>query len=161
MNAMPSDARPGRQRPDDAGVHLFVYGILTRPDIVRAITGCDHGFAEATLPGYRRQGLPHPDGDVFAAIAPAAGHQVPGRLIRDVSPEHLAAFDKVEEIGTGYYVRVRVAVAVPGEPAPVPCMAYVCGPARVHTLTGDWRPADFGDAAAQAFIRDELPRLLG
>lgn len=142
-------------------MHLFAYGILTRDDIVRAITGRSYRMDDAVLPDYRRYGLPHPGNAVFAAIAPAPGHHVAGRLLRDVSDADLAAFDRVEEIGTGYYQHAIVQVRVAGHADLVPALAYVCGDARRHTLTGDWQPEAFGADEAAAFIRDALPRLLG
>lgn len=142
-------------------VNLFAYGILTRADIVRAITGQDYVFQDAVLPDYCRYGLPHPHGETFAAIDQLDGHQVPGKLLRDVSQADLAAFDRVEEIGTGYYEHRIVQVQVAGETAPVSALAYVCGQARRHTLTGDWQPEAFTASQAADFIRNALPRLLG
>ncbi|MBU4610693.1 gamma-glutamylcyclotransferase [Achromobacter sp. GG226] len=141
--------------------HLFAYGILTRDDIVRAVTGRTYRMDTAVLPDYRRYGLPHPGNEVFAAIAPASGHTVPGRLLWDVTDADLAAFDRVEEIGTGYYQHAVVHVRIDGRAEPVRALAYVCGDARRATLTGDWQPEAFTGEAAATFIRDVLPRLLG
>ena len=135
---------------------LFVYGILMFPEIVHAITGCHYRMDDAVLPGHARYGLPHDDGQVFAAIAPHAGSSVPGKLIRQVSCGHLALFDRVEEIDAGYYERRMVAVCVNGDSAPA--WAYCAGASRRHALTGDWDPAGFDADSIRRFIEHDLPR---
>ncbi|GAA5237076.1 gamma-glutamylcyclotransferase [Verticiella sediminum] len=139
-------------------VHVFAYGVLAFDDIVQAITGHIYDTEDAVLPDFRRYGLPHPGGKTYAAIDAHPGHDVQGRLIRNVTLQDLELFDRVEELKTGYYVRQRVRVRVADQDCDA--YAYLVGPTRRHTLAGDWVPAAFGPEEVQTFIDQDLPRIL-
>lgn len=139
-------------------VNLFAYGVLSFPEVVQAVTGRDPTFEPAVLPGYRRRGLLHPDGAVYAAVKPQAGAEVPGQLIRHLHLADLELFDRVEEVDSGYYARRHVRVRAAGQWHDA--YAYVAGAEHAHRLSGDWTPAEFGPQRIRDFIAHILPTLL-
>jgi len=86
---------------------LFVYGTLQDDELVRRLTGRRLAWRPAVLEGYARAVDPVVG---YPVVRPRPGAAVDGRILEDVGPDALAAFDAYE--GDEYRrttVRVRTA----------------------------------------------------
>lgn len=72
---------------------VFVYGTLQLPLIQRLLTGKSFPAQPARVVGFRR-GLV--EGQRYPSLAPEPGGEVPGLLLREVSPAALARLDAYE-----------------------------------------------------------------
>lgn len=73
--------------------HVFVYGTLLIPDIMREVTGRQYAGTPATLHGYRRYRLRHRS---YPGLVAEEGANVEGMLF-EVGPVALAALDRYED----------------------------------------------------------------
>lgn len=97
---------------------MFIYGTLTDPRQLSAVTGREFTREPARLAGYCRLVARHGYPDLV--VSP--GSVVDGFLIRDVDPDSLRALDSYEDEGRLYRRRpVRVSV---GDTV-VDCEAYI------------------------------------
>lgn len=99
-------------------IHLFVYGTLTDPERVTALTGKRFERVDATLSGFER--INSPLGYPF--ILPRPGAIVRGILLLNVDPVSLAQLDAYEAEGDLYR---RQAVVVTVADRQVSAMTYV------------------------------------
>jgi gamma-glutamylcyclotransferase (GGCT)/AIG2-like uncharacterized protein YtfP len=104
--------------PSQEPTHLFVYGTLTDPERVTALTGKQFERADATLSGFERVNSPLG----YPFILPRAGSAVRGLLLLNVDPASLVQFDAYEAEGD-LYRRQDVVVTVAGRR--VAAMTYV------------------------------------
>jgi gamma-glutamylcyclotransferase (GGCT)/AIG2-like uncharacterized protein YtfP len=118
--------------PSDEPIHLFVYGTLTDPERVAALTGKQFERVEATLRGFKRVNSPLG----YPFILPKAGCAVHGLLLLNVDPASIARFDDYEAEGD-LYRRQGVVVVVAGRQ--VAAMTYVG-----HTIRASVAPKPAG-----------------
>jgi gamma-glutamylcyclotransferase (GGCT)/AIG2-like uncharacterized protein YtfP len=104
--------------PSQTGIHLFVYGTLTDPERVTALTGKSFDRLEATLSGFERVNSPLG----YPFIFPRPGGLVRGVLLLNIDPVSLSQLDAYEAEGALYR---RQVVEVTVADTPVGAMAYV------------------------------------
>jgi gamma-glutamylcyclotransferase (GGCT)/AIG2-like uncharacterized protein YtfP len=95
--------------PSQEPIHLFVYGTLTDPECVKALTGKQFSAGDATLTGFER--VESPLG--YPYILPTPGAVVRGVLLRNIDPVSLIHLDAYEAEGD-LYRRQVVEVEVVG-----------------------------------------------
>lgn len=105
--------------------HVFVYGTLLVPDIMRQVTGRQYAGEAATLPGFRRYRL---RGRSYPGIVPEAEGRVDG-MVFQVGPVALNAIDRYEDP-----CYERHAVEVKTEAGMLEAYAYVIPDSRRHLL---------------------------
>lgn len=108
-------------------MHVFVYGTLMDPTLVRSLTGRTCRPETARLAGYRRF---EPVGS-YPYILPCAEAVVDGALLRDLEGPALQRLDEYEGEGDLY---LRTAVTVETAGGPRRCVTYVANPAAVGRL---------------------------
>jgi len=125
---------------------VFVYGTLTFPEVLCAVTGRDIPSRPARLAGFARfrlRGLSYP------GVVAAPGASTDGRALEDVSAAELARLDRFEGDA---YVRRRVTVeTAPGEEALA--WTWILAPAAERWI--EERPWD-----REHFRRRDLARFL-
>jgi gamma-glutamylcyclotransferase (GGCT)/AIG2-like uncharacterized protein YtfP len=104
--------------PSQEPIHLFVYGTLTNPERVTALTGKPFARVDAVLRDFERVNSPLG----YPFILPRPGAMVQGVLLRDVDLASLAQLDVYEAEGKLYR---RQSVVVEVADRRVPAMAYV------------------------------------
>ncbi len=104
--------------PSQEPIHLFVYGTLTDPERVTALTGKQFTWIDAALSGFAR--VDSPLGYPF--ILPRPGTVVRGVLLLNIDPVSLVQLDAYEAEGD-LYRRQVVEVEVAG--TRLPAMTYV------------------------------------
>jgi gamma-glutamylcyclotransferase (GGCT)/AIG2-like uncharacterized protein YtfP len=104
--------------PSQEPTHLFVYGTLTDPERVTALTSKQFERVDATLSGFDRVNSPLG----YPFILPSTGSVVRGLLLLNVDPASLVRFDAYEAEGD-LYRRQGVVVTVAGRQ--VTAMTYV------------------------------------
>jgi gamma-glutamylcyclotransferase (GGCT)/AIG2-like uncharacterized protein YtfP len=87
-------------------VHLFVYGTLSFPEVMQAVTGRRFESLAAVLRGYRRRMLA---GRVYPGIRPAPADSTAGFVYLSLDPATLACLDDFEG---AEYERRQVAVGI-------------------------------------------------
>jgi gamma-glutamylcyclotransferase (GGCT)/AIG2-like uncharacterized protein YtfP len=133
--------------PSQEPIHLFVYGTLTDPECVTALTGNQFERVEATLSGFER--VNSPLGYPFILLRPGA--TVRGVLLLNIDPVSLAQFDAYEAEGDLYRRQVVVVTVANRQ---VSAMTYVGHGIRasVTSMTGRWtglyRPEGLSDPRA-------------
>jgi gamma-glutamylcyclotransferase (GGCT)/AIG2-like uncharacterized protein YtfP len=95
--------------PSQEPIHLFVYGTLTNPERVTALTGKQFAAVDATLSGFER--VESPLGYPF--ILPRPGAVVHGTLLLSIDLASLVHLDAYEAEGD-LYRRQAVEVEVVG-----------------------------------------------
>ncbi len=93
--------------PSQEPIHLFVYGTLTDPERVTALTGKQFERVDATLSGF--ECVNSPLGYPF--IRPKTGAVVQGVLLLNIDPVSLVTLDAYEDEGD-LYRRQSVVVEV-------------------------------------------------
>ncbi len=73
--------------------HLFTYGTLMSPDVMRAVAGCERQAEPAGLSGFRRYAVKGAD---FPAIIASPGAQLIGQLYRNLPPLAWVRLDRFE-----------------------------------------------------------------
>lgn len=110
--------------------HVFVYGTLLVPDIMREVTGRQYAGKPATLQGFRRYRL---RGRSYPGIVPEANSRVDG-MVFEVGSTALAALDRYEDP-----CYERRSVEVQTQTGLIPAQTYIISPGRRHLLTDrDW-----------------------
>jgi gamma-glutamylcyclotransferase (GGCT)/AIG2-like uncharacterized protein YtfP len=104
--------------PSQEPIHLFVYGTLTDPERVVALTGRQFERVDATLSGFERVNSPLG----YPFILPRPGAVVRGVLLLDLDPVSLTHLDAYEAEGDLYR---RQVVEVEVADMRVPAMTYV------------------------------------
>ena len=90
--------------PSHEPIHLFVYGTLTDPERVTALTGRQFERVDAKLSGFERVNSPL----VYPFILPRAGAIVRGVLLLDIDLDSLVQLDAYEAEGDLYRRQVVV-----------------------------------------------------
>jgi gamma-glutamylcyclotransferase (GGCT)/AIG2-like uncharacterized protein YtfP len=133
--------------PSQEPIHLFVYGTLTDPERVAALTGKQFERVDATLSGFERVNSPLG----YPFILPRPGSLVHGVLLLNIDPVSLAQLDAYEAEGD-LYRRQVVVVAVAD--SRVSAMTYVGHGIRasVTSMVGRWadlkQPEGLSEASA-------------
>ena len=130
---------------------LFAYGTLMFPEVRHALIGDALTAEPVQLTGYRRSTVRHPDWMPFPAISAQPGAAVDGLLIGVLDPLAQATLDRFENVESGLYRKVVVAVD-DGAGRSVTAVAYVAGGVLEPHLTGTWNP--------EAFRRDQLAEFM-
>jgi gamma-glutamylcyclotransferase (GGCT)/AIG2-like uncharacterized protein YtfP len=104
--------------PSQEPMHLFVYGTLTDPERVAALTGKRFTGVDATLSGFER--VDSPLG--YPYILPKPGAVVRGVLLLDIDPISLVHLDTYEAEGDLYR---RQVVEVERAGTAVSAMTYI------------------------------------
>ncbi len=139
--------------------HIFVYGLLTFPEIVTAITGGQFAMMPAVLPGYRRFGLVRsPLATPVPVLLEAAGYRQSGQLLLDVDAAAVAKLDFFEDLDSGHYVKTTVRVEAEGQWYEAFC--YSAGPALAPYAAGEWQPELVSAAAKADLINRLIPQML-
>ena len=108
-------------------MHLFAYGTLMHPAIIKAVTGNVYTGIKAKLPDYSRRALRN---EVYPAIIAEPGANVEGVLYQNIQPEAWMRLDRFEG---DMYDRKVVQVEIEGGPE-VRCSTYVIKPQYMHVL---------------------------
>ena len=108
-------------------MELFVYGTLTKPDLLRSLTGRAFDREPARLRGFRRF---QPVG-CYPYILPSQGDVVDGTLLRGIDENDLRALDRYEGEGDLYFRINVVAETAQGE---CPCATYVANSTALDRL---------------------------
>lgn len=142
-----------------SGDAVFVYGLLTLPEVVYALTHRHYATQSATLPDYKSYGVSQPFGETPApALTSCPGHLQHGKLLRDVLPDELAILDFFEELDSGLYSRDKVRVQSEGQWLDAWC--YKAGPLLQPYLSGDWSLQQVSEAQKQQLITQLIPSIL-
>jgi gamma-glutamylcyclotransferase (GGCT)/AIG2-like uncharacterized protein YtfP len=104
--------------PSQEPIHLFVYGTLTDPQRVAALTGQRFERVDAMLSGFERVNSPRG----YPFILPRPGAVVRGVLLLNIDSDSLAHLDAYEAEGDLYR---RQVVEVEVADMRMPAMAYV------------------------------------
>lgn len=125
--------------------HVFTYGTLMSPDIMRAACGVLPTAAPARLDGFSR----HPvAGEDYPGIRRNAGHSVGGLLYLDVPASPLARLDDFEG---AQYAREQVHVLLE-DGRQHTAWTYVFKPEYAHLLQpGEWHFEAFLNTTVQRF----------
>jgi gamma-glutamylcyclotransferase (GGCT)/AIG2-like uncharacterized protein YtfP len=138
---------------------VFVYGLLTFPDIVKAITGKTYPMQPASLADYKSYGVSQQPGETpVPALAPCANHLQQGYLLLDVGPAELDKLDFFEELNSGLYLRQKVRVCCAGQWLDAWC--YIVGPALEPYLSGDWDVRQVSEEHKKQLITQLIPSML-
>ena len=104
--------------PSQEPIHLFVYGTLTDPKRVTALTSMQFERVDATLSGFERVNSPLG----YPFILPRPGASVRGVLLLDIDPVSLGQLDAYEAEGDLYRRQVVVVEVADGQ---MSAMTYV------------------------------------
>ncbi len=142
-----------------AGDAVFVYGLLTFPEVVYAITGKHYVMQQATLTDYKSYAvIVQPGNTPFPALTLNSGHQQAGYLLLDVLPAELDKLDFFEELDSGLYLRQKVRVQSMDQWLDAWC--YVAGPALEPYLAGEWSVQQVTAEHKKYLITQLIPSML-
>ena len=142
-----------------SGDAVFVYGLLTFPEVVYAITGQRYRMQPASLVDYKSYGLSQQPGETPApALTRSPGHLQHGQLLLDVLPPELDKLDFFEEVDSGLYVRQKVRVQSSGQWLDAWC--YAAGPALLPYLEGEWSLQQVSEEHKKHLITQLIPSML-
>ena len=142
-----------------SGDAVFVYGLLTFPEVVYAITGQRYNMQPASLVDYKSYGLSQQPGETPApALTRSPGHLQLGQLLLDVLPPELDKLDFFEELDSGLYVRQKVRVQSSGQWLDAWC--YAAGPALLPYLAGEWTLQQVSEEHKNHLITQLIPSML-
>lgn len=123
----PFDQEMDIETPPPVGV--FVYGSLLERSVLNRVIG--RAFAgeslSARLKGWQRVA----DRWDYPFLVESPRGAVVGMLLLDLTPDDLARLDAYEDVGSGLYERIQVAVqtwSCGPVPLPLPAWTYVAGP---------------------------------
>lgn len=142
-----------------SGDAVFVYGLLTLPEVVYAITGKHYAMQQASLFDHKSYGLSQQPGQTpIPALALCPGHLQHGQLLLDVLPADLDKLDFFEELDSGLYLRQKVRVQSSGQWLDAWC--YTAGPALVPYLAGEWSVQQVSEDHKKHLITQLIPSML-
>lgn len=125
---------------------LFVYGTLEFPEVVHKVLGTVLAGETARLRGFARYLLINRD---YPGIVKDAGSETDGVLYHGITPKHLRALDRYEDI---IYDRQRVQV-VDARGDTVGAWAYVIPLRHRHLLTHrPWQRNSFKNNHLKRFV---------
>ncbi len=111
--------------------HVFVYGTLMDPHIIKAITGKRFETRRATLYGYRKIDPPYS----YPLLLPDPRHKVEGLILLNVDADSLKRIDEYEDEGRLYQ---RCVVKVKTQDADLEAFVYF-GKPQILLKTRDLR----------------------
>jgi gamma-glutamylcyclotransferase (GGCT)/AIG2-like uncharacterized protein YtfP len=138
---------------------LFAYGVLMKPELLRALTGRRFTSEPAILEGFRRYAVVKEGFPEIPAIVPEPGSRVDGVLIREVDEASFRILDRFEEVETALYSRQRV-VVLDASGQSTEAQAYVAGRGVLGSLAGDWNPTEFFDRYTEHYRTEFIPGFL-
>lgn len=142
-----------------AGDAVFVYGLLTLPEVVHAITGQRYSMRPASLADYKSYGLSQQPGDTpVPALTDCPGHLQHGQVLLDVLAPELDKLDFFEELDSGLYLRQKVRVQSQGVWLDSWC--YTAGPALLPYLAGEWSLQQVSEQQKKYLITQLIPSML-
>jgi gamma-glutamylcyclotransferase (GGCT)/AIG2-like uncharacterized protein YtfP len=137
----------GGKRLRNPDMHVFTYGSLMIPEVMRAVTGRDFRHEAAALAGYGRYRI---RGESYPGIVPDGAAGVEGVVYRDVDPASIERLDRFEG---DMYVRTAVTVVAP-EGTRVPAETYVVRPEeRARISDRPWSLAEFRARDLDRFMK--------
>ena len=130
--------------------HLFVYGSLLFPEIVKGLTGRTFRSIPAILPGYKRYSV---EGADYPAIVKKNDARVEGKLLFDVDSKSL-------EIITFYegddYLKIPVEVNINEEKTAAHTFLWKFG---LEYLSGrNWSKERFGKESLDFYLNEIIPQ---
>ncbi len=139
--------------------HIFVYGLLTFPEIVTAITDQQFQMIPAELQDHRRYGLSqNPGATPVPVLVAEIGARQAGQLLLDVDPASIAKLDYFEELDSGLYLKKQVRVQT--AQGWLSAFCYVAGPALAPYASGEWQP-EHVSADHRLYLTEQLiPQML-
>ena len=142
-----------------SGDAVFVYGLLTLPEVVYAITGQRYTMQPASLADHKSYGLSQQPGDTpVPALTSCPGHLQHGQVLLDVLAAELDKLDFFEELDSGLYLRQKVRVQSSGQWLDAWC--YTAGPALVPYLAGEWSVQQVSEEHKKHLITQLIPSML-
>jgi gamma-glutamylcyclotransferase (GGCT)/AIG2-like uncharacterized protein YtfP len=138
--------------------HLFVYGTLLFPAVVRAVVGRDLAAPlPASLDGFARRRV---IGEIFPALVPEPAERVEGLLYRGLDA---TTWRRLDDFEGELYERRAVPVTAAAAGAPSTAYVYVLRPAWRHRAGAEpWDPGAFEREHLAAFAarlaRSAAPR---
>jgi gamma-glutamylcyclotransferase (GGCT)/AIG2-like uncharacterized protein YtfP len=139
--------------------HIFVYGLLTFPDIVTAITGQQFQMIPAELQEHRRYGLSQNPGQTpVPVLIFETGARQFGQLLLDVDAASIAKLDYFEELDSGLYLKKQVRVQT--AQGWLSAFCYVAGPTLAPYASGEWQPEQVSAADRLYLIEQLIPQML-
>ncbi len=142
-----------------SGDAVFVYGLLTLPDVVYAITGKHYVMQQASLADHKSYAVAQQPGDTpIPGLTFCAGHQQSGYLLLDVLAAELDKLDFFEELDSGLYIRQKVRVQSEGQWLDAWC--YKAGPALEPYLAGEWSLQQVTAEHKRQLITQLIPSML-
>ncbi len=142
-----------------SGDAVFVYGLLTLPDVVYAITGKSYAKQPASLTDYKSYGVSQQSGETpVPALTSSPGHLQQGQVLLGVSAADLDKLDFFEELDSGLYLRQRVRVQSQGQWLDAWC--YIAGPTLQPYLAGEWSLQQISEDHKKHLITQLIPSML-
>lgn len=132
--------------------HVFVYGSLLFPEIVKGLTERKFEAFDATLLNYVRRAVKNND---YPAVIPCDGEQVSGKILLNVDER---SFDVLRFFEGDEYVCVDIKVNVNNEEIPA-CVFVWIGDTSALAKT-DWSFEVFERNALADYIRFVVPETL-
>lgn len=127
--------------------HVFVYGTLLVPEMMQAVTGCEHQSLPATVRGFYRRTL---TGRTYPGIAVQPQSSVEGRVYIDVDDEAVARLDYFEG---PEYVRQTIEVGL-DDGTTLAADAYIVPEVKRHLMTDQpWQLEEFIAAGLYGFLQ--------
>lgn len=129
--------------------HLFAYGSLQVPDLIRAVIGRIPESIEAKAEGYRCFTM---RGYSFPGMTPDPTHSTPGRILLDLSEAEL---EKLDEFEGPPYIRERISLQS-GDSQQKSAWAYIIPGRETAFITSNpWDLNKFIDKELSTFLRNE------
>jgi gamma-glutamylcyclotransferase (GGCT)/AIG2-like uncharacterized protein YtfP len=138
---------------------IFAYGLLQYPELLQALIGKALPIAPASLPGYRRRSLHHPEISSVAMAVKEVGQCIEGVVIANVDRQSLAILDAFEMLDQGWYSRRSVTVQM-DDGTEQQAELYCVGPLAHDNIGGDWPEEQFCQAHYQHYIDRIIPDFL-
>lgn len=130
--------------------HLFAYGSLMCPDIMRLVSGLALSGEPATLVGYRRCKM---RGETYPAVLVDRDSSVTGMLYRDLNPP---AWQRLDRFEGEMYRRLETPARL-SDNSVINAGVYVIRTAyQHHLLPEDWSFDEFLREGKARFERDYL-----
>jgi gamma-glutamylcyclotransferase (GGCT)/AIG2-like uncharacterized protein YtfP len=127
-------------------VHLFGYGSLIFPEVLRAVTGLSMRPEPAILRGYARYLV---QGETYPGIVPDPSASTDGALYTGLDGDAISRLDRFEG---DFYERISVPVEGTSSGLVQAC-TYVFRPSQGRPLTGlPWSRTEFRDRHLARFL---------
>ena len=129
-------------------LHLFTYGSLMIPEIMRRVSGADFESREATLDGYARYQL---RGEKYPGLIAEEGTSTHGIVYLHLSE---AAIERLDRFEGDWYDRITVEIMTVDQKL-LTAETYVLHPdAHPHLIREPWQLENFRISGMQQFLDD-------